>query len=227
MADPIKIVMLLQRRHDLSLEQFSDHWYYPHAEHAFKIKLIYRYAQDHRMADPLPGISAPADGIPQVWFKSFEIAAMLQTDPDYLEGAYLDEPNFMEGRAAGAAVSERVVVAGSGGLKRSEQVPKAIFVLKRRPDLTREAFLAAWNKIDRPWFCPAEGLRRFVKSAALPENYADGEPPFDAVEEVWWPDGPHFQSAIMAARHEEITALCAPDGIRGMRVREELRRWDD
>ncbi len=227
MSDSIKMLGLLHRRKGFTLEQFSDHWLRVHGELAFRIKWFYRYVQNHRIDDPIPGFMPPADGIPCNWITGPEAAASLLSDPDYLEGAFLDEANFMERGAEGGIVVEQFMIGEQVTFKRHELVPKAIFTFKRRTDLTPEAFGAAWCAIQRPWFCPVDGVVRFVRCPMLPDVYSSGEPAFDVMEELWWINEESYRHSANEPRCREMSSLCSEDGIRGMRVREERRRWDE
>lgn len=224
MTDGIKLLGVLNRRHDMPLDQFSRHWHEVHGPLALRITRFDRYVQNHRLPASFVDLAPPADGIPMVWLDSLEAGLGLATDPDYVNGARADEPNFMAGPAAAAIVAERTLIPAPRPITAVERLPKAVITFRRRADLSPAAFRAAFLAIERPWFCPPDRLLQCVKSTVLPAFYDHARPPFDAVEELWWPDEHHCLDDYAARRYQPLTALCADDGIRGMRVDERRLR---
>lgn len=225
MTEAIKLVGVLKRRDDLSLEQFSRHWLEVHGPLALRITRFYQYVQNHRLPIPLAGLEPPADGLPFVWVRSLADGVGIASDPAYMTGAMPDEANFIGGAVGGAVVSERTLIAAPARFAASDRLPKALVTFRRRPDLSPEAFRAAFEAAGRPWFCPADGLLQCVRSTVLPGYYDLAEPAVDAIEELWWADEQGAARAAAAARDDAVTALCAADGIKGMRVLEHRLRW--
>ncbi|MDX1580757.1 MAG: EthD domain-containing protein, partial [Alphaproteobacteria bacterium] len=109
----IKTFGLLDRRDDITKAQFHEHWAGIHAEHAVKlVPVMQRYVQNHCADENVPGFEPPCDGAPEVWLKDLDGAARLGTMPEYLNGAYIDEPLFMRKRSGGVLVSEEVIIEG-------------------------------------------------------------------------------------------------------------------
>lgn len=65
---------------------------------------------------------------------------------------------------------------------------KLVFLLKRRPDLTVQAFHAQLREVRGPRVCAQPAVRRCVQSYTLPQGYARGELLFDGIEELWFDD---------------------------------------
>ncbi len=105
----IKLVFVLRRRSDLSLEAFQTYWRERHAplvaEHA-EVLGIRRYVQVHTRDDELSqGIRAsrggpePYDGVAEIWFESEAAIAEGMTRPGGAEAAKAlleDERRFID-----------------------------------------------------------------------------------------------------------------------------------
>ena len=114
----LKLYGLLQRRPDLSLEEFSHHWRTVHRELALRLVppgIMRGYVQNHRRDVDLVGQPAPADGCPEVWIDDVESLTRLATSPEYLEGAGPDEANFMDGNSANCIGQPRFRRGGDAG----------------------------------------------------------------------------------------------------------------
>lgn len=182
----IKTFGMLHKRGDISQDQFHAHWRGPHADHAVKlVPVMRRYVQNHRAPKPYPDFEPPADGCPEVWLDDLAAAHRLTTMPEYMTGAFIDEPAFMRVRSEGVLVAERVVIEGPE-MAKDAALTKALFFLKRRQPMSRQAFLDFWLGHETPVLVGAQHALRWVKSPTLPELYEDGEPLYDGVEELWW-----------------------------------------
>ena len=133
----VKVFALIPRRGDISEQQFHEHWAGPHAQLALRITTLRRYVQSHRVAPKLDGLPEPPyDGIAEVWFDDAAAAASMGEDPNYVDHAHADEPNFidteqprfMRDRGAGSA---RRLAAGQGGGRHQGDDPPG----SRRPAL--------------------------------------------------------------------------------------------
>lgn len=193
----IKVFALIPKKPDISNEQFHRHWREVHAPLALRIKTLQRYVQSHRLPQPVSGFSAaPYEGVAEVWFDSVETATGLRTNPDYLSGAYKDEPNFID--TAGLTfllTRENVVVAGPVFAKDTPAV-KGVFLVKRKPGLSVAEFQDYWRTKHAPLVPRTPHLLRYVQCHVLPETYESDTPPaYDGVAELWWPDLAKFQES--------------------------------
>ena len=97
----IKGYALIPKKPDISLEQFHRHWREVHAPLALRVKTLKRYVQSHRIPQDIPGFTtSPYEGLAEIWFEDVQTGQGLGDNPDYINGAYADEPNFIsdEGR---------------------------------------------------------------------------------------------------------------------------------
>lgn len=72
---------------------------------------------------------------------------------------------------------------------------KMIFLVHRRPELTRDEFRKYWREKHGPIASKVPGLRKYTQHHAVPGP--DGaEPPYDGFSEMWWDDGESFRRAL-------------------------------
>ena len=203
---------------DVADEFFHAHWRTVHADHALKLTTLRRYIQAHRIDADVPGFArSPYAGIAEVWWDDLAAAGAVADDPDYVNGAQPDEPTFIDmPRLANVFTEERVLEPGPDArpdepevalllmLKRTAGVPLAEFRSQRLAEA--EATLTAFPR-----------ARRVVVSRTLRETYAEaGEPTYDGVAELSWPDrrayerdwgerGGALTAAVLAFCDEERT----------------------
>src|SRR5262249_35268798 len=127
----IKCFALLAKKSGISDEQFHSHWRGVHAQFALRIPSLRRYVQSHRIAESIKDFSAsPYEGAAEVWYDNLESALRMRTSPEYLEGAFKDEPNFIDVPGLRwLATRENVVVAGTPMAKDAKCV-KGVFLVK-------------------------------------------------------------------------------------------------
>ena len=72
---------------------------------------------------------------------------------------------------------------------------KMIFLVHRRPELSREQFQEHWREASGPIGSQIPGLRKYVQHHAVPGP--DGvEPPYEGFAEMWWDDAESLQKAL-------------------------------
>lgn len=86
---------------------------------------------------------------------------------------------------------------------------KMIFCLRRRPEVTPEAFREHWRNVHAPLIAKhaaALGIKRYVQVYALDGPAAPGRPePFDGIGEVWVESVEQYQAAL--ATPEGVAAV--------------------
>jgi uncharacterized protein (TIGR02118 family) len=158
---------------------FHAHWEGPHAELARRITTIRRYQQSHRIdveVQVLP--SAPYDGVAEVWFDDAATAAGMGEDPNYVNYAHADEPNFIDtARLAFLLGSEQWLTPSRTD---TPVLVKAMLLLRRHQNCSVEEFAGRLGSLSG---LSGASMHASV-TVAIAESYADGaEPPFDAVAE--------------------------------------------
>lgn len=181
----------------LSEQDFFTYWKEVHAErYGKKVKQARGYAVNTRVpfgpdqGDPL------FHGVNEIWFDSAEEAVAYAQSPEYLQGVRPDEPKFLTwfGMVALDTV-DRVVVEPPrgdwGGVK--------VFVLtKRKPGMSREAYLRYGREEHGPKVAGLPGLRGYVQSSVTEASYAVGESLLDTVSTLWF-DSPDAIGVAMAS----------------------------
>ena len=223
----IKTFGLLDKRSDISQKKFHSHWRGPHAVHALTlVPVMRRYVQNHKAAKAYPGFNPPCDGAPEVWLQDLDAAGTLGTMPEYLNGAYIDEPNFMDKRSRGVLVREEIIREGDP-IGQKDKLVKALFFVKRAPGLSAEHFREIWSAREEPLFVGMERARRFVKSATLPETYVNGDANYDGTEEIWWNSEADFKRDHRGSRSRLAAAgaIADKDATTAMFVDENRVFW--
>jgi uncharacterized protein (TIGR02118 family) len=190
----IKCFALLPKKPGISDEQFHRHWREVHAPFALRITSLRRYVQSHRIPQQISTFPPPPyEGAAEVWYDDLDAALQMRQSPEYREGAFLDEPNFID--QAGLrwlATNENVVVAGSLMAKDTAAV-KGLFLVKRKPGMSVAEFQGYWRTNHAPLVPRTPHLLRYVQCHVLPETYESDTPPaYDGVAELWWPDVEKF-----------------------------------
>ena len=209
----VKVFALIPRRPDVTEEFFHEHWAGPHAELAKRITTIRRYVQSHRVAPGVAGLPpAIYEGIAEVWFDDFATAAGMGEDPNYAEGAHLDEPNFIDIDRLGFVIADEDVLRAGPPVGQDDAGVKAALLLRGGRAALAEAAARLADQV------PA--ATRVTVSTAVDELYADGaEPAFDAIVELWFDDVAAFEAAWASA---SVADLGAADGSAGF-LADELR----
>jgi hypothetical protein len=181
----LKIFGFIRRRDDFAWPAFSAYWRTTHREEALKLRpWLRRYHQDHLLPEPAPGFARPAaDGCPVLWVESAEALAQMIASQEYMTGAYIDEPRFMDGRSGSLAVLEQVVLPPPR--ERAGLVKLSLF-WRRAPQLTALEFAEQFQASIRPLNCSADHAAGYIRNTAIPTPDADPRYAFDCVEEIWW-----------------------------------------
>ena len=227
----IKGYSLLAKRPDVSSEFFHEHWRTVHAEHAQKLTTLRRYIQAHRIDAEVAGFAqSPYEGIAEVWWDDLAAADRVATDPDYLNNAKLDEPNFIDmPRLANVLTEERPLQRGSDVMPDQPEVA-LLLLLKRRPDVALDEFRGRWPAAAEAPLGSFARVRRVVTSVAILETYAgsDGEPLYDGVAELSWPDRSSYEEDW--SEHGDtvtsaVMAFCDPARTHGHLAEENRVIW--
>ncbi|NNL86980.1 MAG: EthD family reductase [Myxococcales bacterium] len=228
----IKGFALIPQKAGITREKFHSHWFEIHAPLAKRIKALRRYVQSHRLTEPLPGFDeVPYEGIAEIWFDKLADVTELGDNPDYIDGALADEPNFIDqSRLRFLATREEVVIPGPT-IRRDTPLVKAMFLLKRRADMSVEAFQKYWLEEHAPQIPRDMGVLRYVQAHQLPETYADEAPAFDGVAELSFENMKGFEDYWGSERVQAIFAADAPrflgEGCVGLLVEEKRIIWPE
>jgi hypothetical protein len=190
-----KLTFVLRRRPELSREDFQRTWREDHAplvaKHAAAMG-CYRYVQLHTDLDAAarPDRPEPFDGVAELWF---DPARREGTDDDRARaGAELleDERRFIDLEASPLWMGEERPVIERGTSSR-----RLTYVLRRRPEMSREEFQKYWWEQHGPLVREHAAPRtvRYVQvhtspgAEDNPGRAARGAPePYDGVALLWF-----------------------------------------
>ena len=111
-ATGIKVLELVPKRPDITVERFHYYWGVLHPRVSRRVRPMERYVQHHRIAAGLPGLpSLDVEGITEAWFRSYEAAQSGFQDPVFLnEGMPLMERYIDLPRSSWLFVTEEVLI---------------------------------------------------------------------------------------------------------------------
>ncbi len=207
----IKGFALIPKKPGISTEQFHKHWEEVHGPLAKRIKALRRYVQSHRIAEPVPGFdNCPFEGAAEIWFDDLDAITHLGDNPDYIQGALADEPNFLDQSGLRFLATREEVVIPGATIERDTPLVKALFLLRRRPDLSVAEFQKYWLEEHAPQIPRDAGVLRYVQCHQAPEAYADDTPAFDGVAELCFAGFDAFSAYWNSDRVQAIFAADAP-----------------
>lgn len=184
----IKLLALMPRRPELSVDSFRHHWRHIHADLVKQIASVQRYVQSYPLED-LPGASAlPYDGLAEIWYADQDAVARATTDPEYLAGARRDEPAFIDmTRHLRLVTYERVLLRRSTVSSTPSSVKAVLFMTD-----SGDRSVAGWSRL--------RGVRRVVESLVVDQTTS----PYDRVLEIWWDAKDTFRTDWERGRPELV-----------------------
>ena len=82
---------------------------------------------------------------------------------------------------------------------------KAVFLVHRHPDLSKEEFSRYWREQHAPVGSTLPGLRKYVQNHSTTAPDGSGAP-YDGFVEVWFDDRKAFESAMGSPEAEIVNA---------------------
>ena len=190
----IKSISFLSRRAGISPEEFQHHWREVHAPMWRDVPGVRGYilnipVESHSRSD-VPQLSmGDFDGIAQVWFDDLATRAAAAASP---------EGRRWHGDGATIIGAIRTFVTQEQAVIPVPRDPrpgiKALTVIRRRADATPQAFQDAWRKRHAAMASEVPGLRGFVLSGVVEEQFRHDIPPLpmatplDGFAESWCDD---------------------------------------
>ena len=78
----IKTFIMIPKRAGITVQEFHDHWRYPHAVWGCRMTTLHGYVQSHRFhCDQLDGSQETFEGVAEAWFRTVEDAAEFREEP--------------------------------------------------------------------------------------------------------------------------------------------------
>ena len=201
----------LTRRPDRLSSAFAAYWRQVHAPLTADIPQIRRYVQSLRVPTPpgdvFAGILSTYDAVDEFWLDSpAALAAAIQTDA-LLGKALPDMTNVVDiARTEAFFGRDHVMIDGAP----PEGSIKGVWLLKRRPDMTPQAYRDHWLGPHADCIRALPGVRRYVQCHPLEDAEFGSARNWDGVVHIWFDD--------IAAMHAAFTgpegALAVEDGPR-------------
>ena len=200
----LHLLYFITRKPSLNDEEFHRYWKDTHGPIAARIAQTWRYEQSHRI--PLEGTNSPYDGAAEAWIEDQAAMDALRTSSEYMDGALVDEPNFIDLNRVEWLVTQDHVI--KDGPQTPHQV-KGIFQLKRKPGMNLEDFRKYWTNVHGPIVCELPGLQRYVQCHTIDAAYSYAEPKWDGVAQLWVEDLAAWDKMVHS---KEFTEGSWPDG---------------
>jgi hypothetical protein len=139
------------------------------------------------------------EGAAEIWLRNDAEQIASMQSPEFLQGARADEPRWAAFWQTLGLDTDPRVLREYPGAEPWPEFAKLYLLLKRQPDLSLEEFqdasVADRQKNDSPAATPARHLIGFAR----PGLYGVGEPRFDAVEVLSFPDADSLQTCLAGA----------------------------
>jgi hypothetical protein len=156
----------------------------------------------------VPGLEqSNFDGIAEVWFSDLPSALGLSEDPDYLNGAALDDPNFIDINHVTVVYAEEVV-PGAGAEIPGGGAVKVLEFIRRSAEASTEEFADRWPSLAQAAATRLKAEHQVVTLSVANSiggsspsqsdpRFASGlEETFSGVNEMWWADAAAFREAV-------------------------------
>lgn len=197
----VHLHFLIKRKDGLSRQEFSDHWRNVHAPLALKVPGVRRYVQNH--TPPIVSKNPSHDGIVELWLDSREAVTAAFNSPAYRQGAYVDEPNFVNVKDVTRLQTADQVMLDGAPIGKDEELVKRVSFIKRKAGMSPEEFSQYWRDVHGPLALKIPGLRRYVQCHVLPEVYEQEEPAYDGVAQLWFDTMADLEYAMNSPEYKE------------------------
>ena len=187
---------LLKKREDLEPEEFRRRWREGHGTVARKLKGLRRYHQNHVVNREQLGIKYERggndfDGFSELWFD--DVPSMQRAfEGDYVKTLIEDEARFIGDLKLITAMQHVVIPTPKG-------VPliKRMSTLKRRPDISDEAFKTEWFDVHSFLVKRLPQVAGYTQNLIFDRSHGRIKPatpalydemPIDGIVELWFSD---------------------------------------
>jgi uncharacterized protein (TIGR02118 family) len=165
---------------------FFRYWKTIHAPLGAKIPQVLGYRICCRQVVSEIPATHPYWGAAEVWLRDGEAALAMAKSKEYIDGARVDEPNWLAFWAMMALDTQAHVLSGGLAEASNPGSVKILALVKRKPGMPLSAFrdysLSVHGQLD----LSLPGLRRYIQGHVLDGWYEVGEPPFDCVSQLWF-----------------------------------------
>lgn len=181
----IKSVVVFRRRPGMAVADFARYWEHQHGPLVAKLPGLRRYVQSQTLESAYAKFTPACDGVAELWFDDSNALRALAGTPQYA-AVLADERHFIDPDSRIEILTEDIVIKDG---PRPPQGVKNIELVKKRPDLTPEAFHRHWEVVHGPLGGSIPQVLRYVQSHTRLGAYRDGrQPALDGVALTWFVD---------------------------------------
>ncbi len=199
----IKMFCVLPKRHDISDQEFHDHWRHPHGTLATTISTARHYVQSHRVADDVvDAMGRPRyEGVVEVWFDNAADALGMPEHPMYKKHLAPDEPNFIDMAGIDYVFTDENVIRTAPDPREGADEATLTWDERRRPIATKLIQVFHGEAPD-PGSPQESALARRVgavrHTVCIPNAavHSADRPNIAGVRELWWPTVTEFRQGI-------------------------------
>ena len=177
-----KIVTLIKRRPDLSVENFQAYWADRHGPLLRQAPGIRRYVQSHALPQGYRKGELLFDGTSELWFDDesayaayLELSVFKAADRDL--DAFVDRSRLVE-------MPVDVHVIKDGAIP--PNAVKNIEFVNRRPGMALVPFRAYWRNVHGPIASKIAVIHRYEQNHLKLSAYDNGNPPYDGLAITWF-----------------------------------------
>jgi uncharacterized protein (TIGR02118 family) len=199
----IKVVSVIKRRSDMSVEAFQDYWSNQHSQLVVQLPSLSRYVQSHTRLSGYKNRKPAVDGVSELWFDDTDALVALQNSP-LLSKVAEDENNFIDMSSyVQLLVEEHVIKDGEipdAGVKNIE-------IVHRKSGMQVEAFQKHWRETHGPLGAAIPQVDRYVQNHARLSSYQSGrEPQIDGLALTWFDDVDAMRASGKSREYDETRA---------------------
>lgn len=199
----IKSVVIFRRRPGMTVEDFAHHWEHRHAPLVARLPGLRRYVQSQTLAAAYAKFTPACDGVAELWFDDVQALRVLAGTPA-LAAVVADEAAFIDPASRLEILTDDIVI--KDGPPPAQGV-KNIELVRKRPDLTPEAFHHHWEIVHGPLGASIPQVLRYVQSHTRFGAYRDGrQPSLDGVALTWFVDTRAMRQAAATAEYATTRA---------------------
>jgi uncharacterized protein (TIGR02118 family) len=177
-----KIVILIKRRSDLSVENFQAYWADHHGPLLKQAPGIRRYVQSHALPQGYRKSELVFDGISELWFED-ESAYTACSNSNEFKAAERDLDAFVD-RTRMVEMPVDVHVIKDGAIP--PNAVKNIEFVNRRPGMALATFRGYWRNVHGPIASKIAVIYRYEQNHLKPSAYDKGNQPYDGLAITWF-----------------------------------------
>jgi uncharacterized protein (TIGR02118 family) len=199
----IKLIALLKRNPDLSVEAFQRHWLNAQGPLVASAPGLTRYVQSHALLQGYGKGDLLFDGIDERWFESPRALEDFRRSPD-AAAAEQDEATFLD-RSRTVLMRVDVFVI-KDGLVPAHAVKNIEFV-NRRPGMAVVPFQQYWRETHGPIASRIRSIRRYEQNHVVAEAYAAAlAPRYDGLAVTWFDSTAEMRRGAATPEYAETRA---------------------